>query len=229
MSIIEKLLSLQERDCKIRGFEKELRDIPARKKEEESSLKERQQSLLEAEEFLKTEQAHVKEVELESGAMNEKVTKLRQQQMEIKTNKEFKAMELEIKDVETQISRLEDNQLILMEKVDEAKTHIKTAKKNLLEEEVLVRNDLQALDERASGIEVELKEVRSVRVGAAKEIDREWLKRYEQIFTRKDDALVAIDDGICGGCHLKLAPYVRHDAKKHAVMITCDFCGRLLY
>ena len=59
--------------------------------------------------------------------------------------------------------------------------------------------------------------------------DPEWLDRYDQVFGRKDKALVPIQDGVCSGCHMKLPPYIIHDAKKRAEMVSCEFCGRLLY
>ena len=49
------------------------------------------------------------------------------------------------------------------------------------------------------------------------------------IFPRKDRALVALEDGVCGGCHMQLPPYVVHATKKHSSIVLCEYCGRILY
>lgn len=229
MSIIEKLVSLQEHDCRIRDLEREMRDIPLRKDQEKTRLEEHRDKLSEAEQMLKALQADIKKVELEAESLREKITKLRQQQFSIKTNKEFKAIEDEIGLIQTQIGKLEDRELELMMKADQAKLEVERGRAMLAAEEAAVKADIQALDERASRIAAEIDQLRSVRAAIAAEIDPAWLASYERIFQRKERAIVPIEDGVCGGCHMQLPPFVLHDAKKQTALVACTFCGRLLY
>jgi len=46
---VEKLLAVQEHDCRIRELEKQIRDIPARKQEEERRLQQHREALAQAE------------------------------------------------------------------------------------------------------------------------------------------------------------------------------------
>ncbi|MFC1498353.1 zinc ribbon domain-containing protein [Verrucomicrobiota bacterium] len=228
--IVEKLLIVQEHDCRIRDFEKELKDIPARKEEELKRLEAHKVALAEAEEQLKQKHADVKKLELESEAKNERIVKLRQQQLELKTNKEFKAMETEIKGVEKENSSIEEQQLEMMDVVEKAKADVDSRKNDLASEEAEVQSDINVLDKRVSEVEVELNKLRELREFSIKGIDQDWMKRYERVFERKDKALVPLENGICGGCHMKLPRYIAHDAKKqNGVMVQCELCGRLLY
>jgi uncharacterized protein len=59
--------------------------------------------------------------------------------------------------------------------------------------------------------------------------NRSWLQAYERIFTRKDAALVPVEDGVCGGCHMTLPPSVVHQARRRNAAVACVYCGRLLY
>lgn len=226
---VAKLLVVQEHDSRIREINKELQDIPARKEEEEAKLAGHKELLAQIQEDLKAKQAEVKKLELETEARREKIAKLRQQQLELKTNKEFKAMEAEIKVIEDEISDLEEQELGELEEIEKARAEAEENKKKLLEEETAVQSDLRALNERVSSIEVELKEVQAARDSAASEVDPEWLRMYEPIFKRKGKGLVPVEGEVCGGCHMQLPPYILHDRKKEAVMVTCDHCGRLLY
>jgi predicted nucleic acid-binding Zn-ribbon protein len=180
-------------------------------------------------ERLKHVQAEIKKLDLESETRREKIARLRRQQLELKTNKEFKTMESEIQGIETEISGIEDQELALMERVETARAELSRAEQALKEEEARVRSDAAALDERAAGISAALEKARGARDALAVDVDPEWLAAYTRIFQRKSLALVRIEDGICSGCHMKLPPYAQHDARKQSEMVVCTSCGRLLY
>jgi predicted nucleic acid-binding Zn-ribbon protein len=228
-AIIEKLLTVQERDCRIRQMEKELKDIPTRKKEELARLDNHKKAVADAKEQLKIKQATLKKLEGDADGKREKVVKFRQQQMDLKTNKEFKAMEDEIRGVGDEISKIEDQEIVAMEEIERSKTDIAEKEGLLKEQDSSVQADIKALDERAAGIGHELSELKAVRTTAAKEVDASWLAYYERVFTARDKALVPLEDGICGGCHMKLPPAVVHDVRKQTEMVTCGYCGRLLF
>jgi predicted nucleic acid-binding Zn-ribbon protein len=227
--IIEKLLIVQEKDCRIRQMEKELKDIPTRKKEELARLDRHKKAVEAAKEQAKVKQTGLKKLEGEADGRREKITKLRQQQMELKTNKEFKAMEDEIKGVSVEIAKIEDQEIVILEEQEKARHGIAEAEAALKEEDATVQADVKALDERAVGMERELADARAARRAAAQEIDPRWMVYYDRVFAARDKALVPLEDGICGGCHMKLPPAVVHDVRKQADMVTCGYCGRLLY
>jgi predicted nucleic acid-binding Zn-ribbon protein len=228
MGIRERLLTVQEFDLRIRAMERELRDIPVRQARERTRLDEHRARLAAAEERLKGKQAGIKKLDLESESQREKIDKFRRQQLELKTNKEFKAMESEIRNVEQEIGGIEDKELVLMEDVEQARADVRTLTAELGEANTQVERSVRELDERVKGMEQELGELREKRAAAAKEVDRGWLVQYERVFERKDNAFVALTDGICGGCHMKLPPAVAHATKKEEV-VTCPYCRRMLY
>jgi predicted nucleic acid-binding Zn-ribbon protein len=226
---VQKLLALQERDCKIRDLEKEMRDIPLMKQERQTKLNKHKEEIAAAEKSLTEKLSGQKQFEVEVGAVRDKIGKLRQQQLELKTNKEFKAMESEIGVLEDEIAELEDKEMVVMEEIDAARSDIGASKVELAAEEKVVESELRALDERGSGLGAKLSELKAGRDVAANEVEPSWRQRYERVMGRRDKAIVPVEGGICGGCHLKLPPYVIHDTKKEDTMVSCDFCGRLLY
>jgi predicted nucleic acid-binding Zn-ribbon protein len=227
--VTETLLKVQEIDCQIREKEQMARDIPARKKEEEVRLQKHREALAAAEEFLKKKQSQIKQLELEGEARRQRINKLRTQQFEIKTNEEFKALNSEIAGVQAEISGLEDKELSLMEEQDAARAETLMKKAALGEEEAAVRRDCSTWDEKIAVIQNELQALRATREAAASGVDRTWLNTYSTIFARRDRALVPVEEGVCGGCHMTLPRYLVHDARSHTKMVKCDYCGRLLY
>ena len=228
-STVEKLLALQEIDSRIREVERELKEIPARKKGEEDRLGIHRKEVAEAERKLKATQTEIKKLELENASRNEKIGKFRQQQLELKTNREFKAIDTEIEGVQREIGALEEQELVLMEHVEKSRAEVAASQKALVEEQALVSVDVAKLDERIAHLNREAQELRAGREAAARGVEELWLTRYDSVFKRKDRALVPLQDGICGGCHMKLPPSVAHDRRRGDVMVTCNFCGRLVY
>jgi len=214
---------------RIAEIEREMRDIPARKNEDLARLDTHMQGLAAAGEDLKAKQAEIAQLELEVETGQGKITKFRQQQLEIKTNKEFKAMEMEIKSVTDRIHGFEDDALELMETYESIKSDVAQRRKDLAAERTAVDEDVRVLDERSSGLEADLKRTTDERNLSAEGIDPQWLQRYDTIRTRRAEPIVKLKDGICSGCHMKLPPSAVHAVLRHDAMTTCDYCARMLY
>ena len=229
-SIIEKLLLIQDHDLRIMKFEKELTDLPKRKASIESLLDEHRHTVTVAKDDVKARQSEIKQVELDVESHREKIQKFRGQQLQLKNNREFKAMDDEIASVEKSIREREDDILEVMEKLDAATTVVKDREQSLKQEEVSVRRELDAIGERGEAIKNELERVKASRDTLVKEADPVRLALYNRLFVNKrNKVLVPVEHAACGGCHMKLPPYVCHEAKKQTVPVFCDFCSRMLY
>ncbi len=228
-NIIEQLLIIQEHDTRIRDMKKEIQDLPARKEHELARLDGHKKELAQSNEALKVKEVELKKVDLETVTLREKINKLRQQQLEIKTNKEFRAIEDEVKAVERDIAKVEDKELDLMEQLEQARQKVLDSKNACESEEAVIQVDIKALDERLLRVQEELKGLQIERDKSIEGVDKEWLENYQRIFVRKDKALVVVVDGVCSGCHMSLPPAVVHDARKRTNIVSCGQCGRMLY
>ncbi len=228
--IIDNLLALQDCDCRIVKLQREFRDIPTRKQEIESRLKEHREAVAAAKDAQRAKQSEIKQIELEIDAQKQRIAKFREQQMQLKSNKEFKAMESEVDGCQAQIARLEDQVLERMMGVDALGGDVRARETELKAEEQVVLQEVGVMDQRMKAIEAEVAKLEAERQPLAAGVDPEWLREYDRIFqNRKERAVVPIENGVCGGCHLKLPPYVSHEARKRSGMIHCAFCGRMLY
>lgn len=229
--IIEKLLIIQDHDLRILKFEKELADIPLRKKAIDSLLDEHRHAVAAAKEVLKTRQAGIKKCEQEIEAYRDKIRKYREQQMQLKNNQEFRAMENEIAGVEKLIREVEDKILEIMDTVEAAQTDVKLREDALKIEESGITQEFSSIEGRGSEIKAELERVKQLRATCATDVDPARLSQYERFFkNKKAKVLVAVEDnGTCGGCHMKLPYYICHDARKQLDVVACGYCGRMLY
>jgi len=227
---IKRLLTIQDRDRKIAQLTKEQADVPARIKDVETRLEAHKASLEAAREEQQKNQAAMKELEVEIDSAKQRIAKYREQQLQIKNNTEYKALDHEIETVGKEIRKLEDRELELMEIAEEKRVVIAEREKDLGQEEKRVQEDQKVLQKRLENIEAEIHDLKIDREALAKDVDAEWLARYERIFSKLGDfAIVPVEHGSCGGCHMNLPPQVVHNAKKDLTLTICNFCGRMLY
>lgn len=230
MTTLEKLLVLQDRDRKLRQLLQETRDIPARKLLIESRLKANREAFEQAQENLKNNAAATKSVELEIESVKDTVKKYKHQQGQIKNNDQYRALEREIREQLGRVRELEEREIALMEQLEGLKAVVAEREAALKQDQASVDVDTKALDERLANIQSEVDEARKNRDGLTEGIDAGWLSRYTRIFNNKGDyALVPVENGTCGGCHMKVPPQLVQDAKRGDTMVSCSYCGRLLY
>ena len=229
-SLIDKLLTLQKKDQHLSRLLREAYEIPQRKKAIEARLNAQRASLQQANDAYKQKTASLNNLEVETEASKAKIRKYRDQQFQIKSNDEYKKLEYEIKCEEQKISETEDREIGLMEDVEEAKKHMMEIERGRAVDEARVKQDQAEFDVRASELEEQVKAEREERLAMLKGIPDDVLSRYERIFKHvKDSAIVPVENGSCGGCHMNLPPQIVNNAKKMDELAYCSYCGRIVY
>lgn len=227
---IEQLLVVQACDQEIRRLRKEMEDIPLRKQQIESRLNAHKEGLAQAEHALLEAKSRIKHLEGEIEAARQQIKKFRDQQLQIKSNVEYKALEKEVATVQSRIRALEDQELAAMETVEESRTVAEARREALSKDQGRVGEEVKAFLERSAGLSGELQCKEEERKLAAAEIEPVWLARYERLFAKQRDAAIAlVEHGTCGSCHMKLSPSQVVESRKSDTLTLCDFCGRMLY
>ena len=229
VSIVEPLLALQEIDARIRAFQREALDIPIRKEEEKGRLRGALASLTDSQANLKTALARVDAVELDVQSCKERITKLRQQQVTLKTNKEFAAMNLEVATIEGQIETLETRQIAAMDHVTPTRALVEENENRLREEQSVVNGYLHELDTRLAAVSAELKEAETARQETLRSVTPAFVVTYNRLLERRWPPVVALEGTACGGCHLTQPPSVPHAVRRNNSLVVCQSCGRILY
>jgi predicted nucleic acid-binding Zn-ribbon protein len=93
---------------------------------------------------------------------------------------------------------------------------------------------IKTLQEREANLGTELNSARAEFAAAREPIGEPRLKIYDRIAVRNMPAVVAVNGGKCGGCHLKVSSEVESAARgkgtdASTALPTCDQCGRIVY
>ncbi len=227
---VQQLLILQDRDRKLRQIKAELKRAPLERKELESRTAGTTSALDAAR--LKAKEIEVKRKELENevGIRRERINKYQQQKLETRKNEEYQAITHAIESLEKEIVAIEDQELELMEAAEKQKPVIAAAEKDAVATKAQVQGQFADLDAKVKALETQAVEVQAERAKLAAEIDEDLLDTYQRLFDTKDaQAVVALTNEICQGCHVKSQTHIIHAVKAGKTVTTCLYCGRILY
>ncbi len=227
---LEQLLILQDRQQKIRQIQTEIETVPLRRKSLEAQLA----ASASAVDVLKhqTRQIEVdrKKLELDVGVRTESIARLKTQQYQTRKNDEFQALGHEIERYENEIGKIEDEELELMVQADKVKIDLAEEEKKAAGVKKSVTRQTADLDEKSKALESSLEDLTRERAELAQKIDEDLLGRFERLFKSKGDAaVVAIEHGVCTGCHMKVTSATAASARAGKEIVSCEHCGRILY
>src|SRR4051812_39477385 len=131
LSEIEQLLTLQDRDRKIRTRRVELTNAPLERKSCEERLAAVQKAVEAAKLKGKEIEVERKKLENEAETRRSQIAKFQTQKFQTRKNEEFQALSHEIERFEKEIQTIEDRELELMEDAEKQKAVVAQAEKEL--------------------------------------------------------------------------------------------------
>ena len=224
------LIQLQKLDEQIYVHNRRKDGIPILIKELDEDFKKKGETLKLEQDALKMLQVKQKDKENELGSKEETIKKCQGQLYQIKTNKEYAAMQQEIKGYEADKSVLEDEIISILDGVEAKKKLMEEHKAKLKEEEKAANVEKEKVNSELKEIEQKLSALNAQRSEMAPKIDKKMLNKYERILKgKKGMAMVPVRDDSCGGCHLNLPPQVINEIRMKNELIFCESCARILF
>ena len=128
---IENLLKLQDTDKEIRRLQDEVAELPKRVAVIEQKLAGTKAELEKAQAAVKADEAARRKYDTAINDLREKISKYRDQSLDVKTNEQYKALLHEIQFAEKEIATNEDKILELMVNADARDKEVKAAQAEL--------------------------------------------------------------------------------------------------
>jgi predicted nucleic acid-binding Zn-ribbon protein len=227
---IEQLLTLQDRDQKLRAVLNEITALPAEKAARDRELKAADERLEAARARQKEIEVERKKLEVEVKAKQDQIARYKNQQLETRKNEEFAALRHEIEMAEKVVVGLEDRELVLMEEAESLKPALQEAQEAHAAEKKKVESHMASLTTRKENLEARKAELETERPRFTEGIDEDLLDRYNRLFKSKNGiALVTVEHEVCTGCHMKVTHQAILEVKAEKEIIGCPQCGRILY
>ena len=224
------LIELQTLDLRITEIRDQQRKIPNLVQAAEAPLKDAQQKLKRATDSVEAmvKERRAKERDLE--AQEDHISKLKGRLTELKTNKEYQAHLFEIEMANKSKGEIEDQILLLMERIEMHQQEAKQAQAKATDAEQVFKQEKSRLEQLLADLGTELVQLEQKHGEIEAGVDKVLLERYKKLKAmRKDLAVVPIRNGICTGCRLQLPPQLVAEVKRSDQLLACGYCHRILY
>jgi predicted nucleic acid-binding Zn-ribbon protein len=227
---LQHLIKLQELDLATERQRRRVSDIPVLQASLDARLAERTAAVEAIKARVAACQAARREIEKDLAAVQGRLSKYKNQLMEVKTNKEYQAMQKEMTAAEHEIGECETRMLERMEESDGLAVELKAAEAALKSEQTDIARDRQALEAERLTVAADLQRTIDERARIAAEVSKESLTIFDRVaHGRKGLAMAEARGGLCTVCHVRLRPQVFNEARRNDGIIQCDSCTRILY
>lgn len=225
------VIQLQDLDSRIRELQREIATLPKHVAEIEKALESHLRKLEADRAALAANQRERKKLEADIQTQDQKVSRLKEQLMDAKTNEQYRAFQKEIEYCQKESRRSEDRILSLMEESEPLEQNVRAAELALKEEKSRVDAEKQQARERTAVDKKALDGLNRERQAIVKDVTPAIYSAYERIRAKRRGLAVAeaIDDGRCSACHLALRPQFFQDLRVNSEVMFCESCGRILY
>ena len=226
---IDKLLELQATDKEIRRLQDEVAALPKRTAVIEQKLAGTKAHLEKVRAATKGDEANRKKFEASIKDLQAKISKYRDQSLDVKTNDQYKALLHEIQFAEQEIRLNEDRILEVMVNVDVREKEVKAAEAELKAETAEIEKEKEEARKVTAEDQKKLSEWNVNRNAVRQGISEDLLRHYERVMKFRGSGLAEVRDQKCMGCQVMLRPQVYNEVRIGEKVVVCESCQRIYY
>ncbi|MGE0393055.1 MAG: zinc ribbon domain-containing protein [Vicinamibacterales bacterium] len=227
---LERLITLQQVDADAADARRHIAAHPDLVKAADARLAAARAVVDAARLALKTSQDERRELEKQAALFQGRLSKFRDQQSAVKTNREYQALGHEIETATAELGAVEEQEITKMVEADGLTAAVKDAEALLAARQKDVDAEKAALAQALAGHEARLKDALAARAGIVAGLSAPALAIYEQVArVRKGVGLSLAQDGLCSACHVRLRPTVYQQVRRNDALVQCESCQRILY
>jgi predicted nucleic acid-binding Zn-ribbon protein len=169
-------------------------------------------------------------LEKEVEQIDQKIKKSRTKLMEVKNNKEYKAMLTEIDELNRSKGSQEDALLELMEQMEALTLQVREQKKALDAKIAAGKTQKEKWEKAGEVYGEELARLEEDRNKAAAGVEQAHLRQYEFLRDRlRGLALAEVRNAACMTCHMQIPQQLFNEIQRCDRIISCPNCLRILF
>ena len=227
---LEKLLVFQDRDQRRMALETQIKHVPEEIAAVRRKIDEDRASVETAKVAGREVETRRKTLETEIGATQQKIARIKSQQLEVRKNDEYQALGHEIETAEAQVLALEEVEIKLLYEIDAAKDRLKSAEAESARSIALHEARIRTLEGKAGELQRDLAALQADLATAHAAVPEAMLTVYHRLAKNTAWPLcVPLREQKCSGCHLKVSSGIESEARAGGKTVCCDNCGRIVY
>lgn len=224
------VIRLQDIDNRLADLAREIATLPKHIAEIEKKLLIHERRLEADRAALTANQKERKKCEGDIQIQEQKISKLKDQMLQAKTNDQYRAFQNEIDFCQNEIRRAEDRILELMSESDPLDKNVKAAEGALKAEKAEVEREKQQARERTAVDEKSAAELNQERAAIVAEITPAHYQQYEKVRkARRGIGVAEAVEGRCNVCQIQMRPQFFQELRRGESFMQCESCNRILY
>jgi uncharacterized protein len=224
------VIQLQSLDQKITALEKEVAALPKHIATIEKALESHNRKLEADRAALTANQKDRKRLEGDIQVHEQKISKLKGQMLDAKTNEQYKAFQHEIEYAEKEIRKAEDRILELMGESELLDGNVKKAEVSLKQEKVVVEEEKTRARKRTAEDQGFIDQHRTARAEIVGKLPKETVTIYDRVRLKSGGVAIAeVINSRCQACQITIRPQYLQDLRKGTELMRCEQCNRFLF
>ncbi len=193
-------------------------------------LESRSNAVLSLEDEVKNEKSRLKQGELDLSERDEHYKRLEDRKLMIKTEKEMKALDGELQRVNEERDSLENEIIDLLDELERNERELTEMRSDLDNFSKKVNSDVERIQSEIEQFRLQVSENQKKFDQLLPELSSGVRKRFKKLIeSGSGEAIAALEDKNCGGCHFRLPEHELLDASRDDKIINCTNCGRFVY
>lgn len=149
----------------------------------------------------------------------------------VKTNKEYQAFLKEIDDIKEKNSKLEDDMIDFLDRIEAAENTLNTKMAEYSELQTRLNNEKETIQKETEEGKRQLEDLDAQLKTVAAGIDAALLATYNKVKALQNNAIgiVAVTDAVCQGCNMNIPPQMYNELQRGDSLKKCPICDRIIY
>jgi predicted nucleic acid-binding Zn-ribbon protein len=224
------VIRLQDIDHRLADLAHEIAQLPIHIAEIEKKLTSHERKLEADRAALTANQKERKACDVAIQTQEQKISKLKDQMLQAKTNDQYRAFQNEIDFCQNEIRKSEDRILELMSESEPLDKNVKAAESALKAEKAEVEKEKTQARDRTATDQKKAAELNAERSSMVAQVTPATLQRYEKARkARRGIAVAEVVDGRCTQCNMALRLQFFQELKKGDQIMSCESCQRILF
>ncbi|MBI4962876.1 MAG: hypothetical protein HY913_06345 [Desulfomonile tiedjei] len=226
---IRLLEELQEIDNQIDGHESDITRLPLEIQETAKNLVVLRRDISEASDKSSSVEKELRKREQELVLEQEKIKRSERRLLGIKNQKEYNALNREVKLGKKVATEIEEAILDFMGQLESLKRTLDRKEKEYAECEAALLAKKSEAERITAKAQAALADLKAERDKVVAQVENDFLKKYRTLKKARGKAVAEMQSGTCTGCHMAIPPQLNIRVLKQEEMITCPNCHRILY
>ncbi len=172
----------------------------------------------------------IKQKEIDLEEKDAKAKKLEERKLLMKSEKELGALENEIKSLNVERGRLEEEILLLFDTLEAKNSGLAALTGEHKEALAQSEKDISMLRERIGRFTRAGEENKKLFDDVLSRLSAAVQSRFQKLTASGNGTAVAkVEGDTCGGCHFQIPAYLAIDAARDDKIVSCTNCGRFIY